>query len=279
MIPGREGAFPGREYGFPPASPYNSPVTPPTRRLETRFVQVNGLRVQVRLAAGPAGGVPLVLVHGLGVSSRYMVPLAEILAATRPVYAPDIPGFGRSQKPRRALDVHQQAEFLAAWMPAMGLNRAAFLGHSLGCQVVADLAYHHREAVSRLVLAAPTIDDHGRSVPLELFRLLRDAPLEPFSLVPIVVADYLRAGLGRALRTLRYALADRIEEKLPVLRMPTLVLRGGRDPVVSEPWTERVYRLLPRGRLAVVPRAAHAFHWSAPREVADLLIPFLDEDR
>jgi len=145
--------------------------------------------------------------------------------------------------------------------------------------VVANLAYHHPELVSRLILAAPTIDDHGRSVPRELFRLLRDAPLEPFSLVPIVVADYLRAGLGRALRTLRYALVDRIEEKLPALQMSALVVRGGRDPVVSEPWTERVCRLLPHGRLAVVPRAAHAVQWSAPRELVDLLIPFLDEDR
>ncbi|HEV7516311.1 MAG TPA: alpha/beta fold hydrolase [Thermoanaerobaculia bacterium] len=262
-----------------PASSYNPPVTLTTRRLETRFVQVGGLRVQVRLAAGPAGGVPLVLVHGLGVSSRYMVPLAEILAATLPVYAPDIPGFGRSEKPRQALDVHGQAEFLAAWMPVMGLERAAFLGHSLGCQVVADLAYHHPEVASRLVLAAPTIDDTGRSVPRELFRLFRDAWREPFSLVPVVVADYLRAGLGRALRTLRYALADPIEEKLPRLPMPALVVRGGRDPVVSERWTEKVCRLLPHGRLAVVPKAAHALQWSVPRELADLLIPFLDEDR
>ncbi|MEA2690725.1 MAG: 2-hydroxy-6-oxonona-2,4-dienedioate hydrolase [Acidobacteriota bacterium] len=261
--------------------PIIRPVTPSARRIESRFVQVSGLRMHVRLAAGPAGGggAPLVLVHGLGVSSRYMVPLAEILASSRAVYAPDIPGFGKSDKPRRALDIHQQAEILAAWMSAMGLDRAAFFGHSLGCQVVADLAYHHPEAVDRLVLAAPTIDDHGRSVPRELLRLLRDVPREPFSLVPIVAADYLRAGLGRALRTLRYGLADRIEEKLPRLAMPALVLRGERDPVVSEPWTERVCRLLPRGRLAIVPKAAHAFHFSAPREVAGLLIPFLDEDR
>jgi 2-hydroxy-6-oxonona-2,4-dienedioate hydrolase len=244
-------------------------------------VQVGGLKVHVRLSADPGEGsdLPLVLVHGLGVSSRYMMPLAEILAADRPVYVPDLPGFGRSEKPRRTFDVHEQAEFLASWMPAMGLERADFLGHSLGCQVVADLAFHHPERVLRLTLAAPTIDDRGRSVPRELGRLLRDSWREPFSLAPIVLNDYVRAGFGRALRTLRYALADRIEEKLPSLRMRTLVLRGERDPVVSERWTERVHGLLPAGRLAVVTRAAHAFQYSFPREVAELLIRFLDEDR
>ena len=250
------------------------------RKPDSRFLQVGGLKVHVRVAAGPpAGGRPLVLVHGLGVSSRYMVQLAGILGAGRPVYAPDIPGFGRSEKPPRALDVHGQAEFLAAWMPAAGLDRAAFFGHSLGSQVVADLACHHPRLVERLILAAPTIDDAERSVSRELLRLLRDVPREPLSLGPIVVADYLRAGLGRTLRTLRYALADRMEERLPALAMPALVTRGRRDPVVSEPWTEKVCRLLPQGRLAVLPRAAHALQFSFPRELAALLTPFLDEDR
>jgi 2-hydroxy-6-oxonona-2,4-dienedioate hydrolase len=258
-------------------------VTPPPAPLDSRFVEVCGLAVHclvsrvAQISRFPAA-TPLVLVHGLGVSSRYMVRLAGLLAAGRSVYAPDIPGFGRSETPCQPLDVHAQAELLAAWMPAAGLERAAFLGHSLGSQVVADLAAHHPHLVTRLILAAPTIDDGGRSVPRELLRLLSDVPREPFSLVPIVTRDYLRAGLGRVLRTLRHALADRLEEKLPALDLPALVLRGARDPVVSERWSEKVAGLLPQGRLAVVPRAAHALQFSHPREVAALLKGFLDED-
>jgi pimeloyl-ACP methyl ester carboxylesterase len=256
-----------------------------TPLFESRFVEVEGLLVHYRVAlpGGTPRSLPLVLVHGLGVSSRYMVRLAEVLAAdrpghpNRPIYAPDIPGFGRSATPRRPLDVHGQAEFLAAWMPAVGLSSASFFGHSLGCQVVADLAFHHPRLANRLALAAPTIDDTGRSVLRELLRLLRDIPREPLSLAPLVARDYLRAGLGRVLRTLRYALADRIELKLPALNLPVLVLRGARDPVVSERWTETVRALLPQGRLAILPRAAHALHFSHPRELADLLGPFFDE--
>ncbi len=254
-------------------------MTPPAGKPESRFVRVDGLRVHVRIWPGPpAGGPPLALIHGLGMSSRYMVRIAGLLCAGRPVYAPDIPGFGRSATPRRPLDVQEQAELLAAWMRVLGLDRAAFLGHSLGSQVVADLANRHPRLVERLILAAPTIDDRERSVPRELLRLLRDAPREPLSLIPLVAADYLRAGPGRILRTLRYALADPLEEKLPTLEMPALVVRGGRDPVVSEPWTEKVCQLLPRGRLAVIPAAAHALQLSHPRELAALLTPFLDAE-
>jgi pimeloyl-ACP methyl ester carboxylesterase len=230
-----------------------------------------------RVSAGSPAGTPLVLVHGLGVSSRYMVRLMRSLGAERPVYAPDLPGFGRSGSPPRTLDVHGLAEFLAAWMAAAGLERAALLGHSLGCQVVADLAIHHPRLVDRLILAAPTIDDSERSVARELTRLLRDAPREPFSLIPVVATAYLRAGFRRLLRTLRYALADRIEEKLPAIEVPALVVRGGRDPVVSGPWAEKVAGLLPRGRLAVLPKAAHALQFSAPDELAALLRLFLAE--
>src|SRR5690348_10265760 len=129
-------------------------MIPPAARPESRFVTVEGLRVHVRVWPGPpAGGQPLALIHGLGMSSRYMVRLARLLCAGRPIYAPDIPGFGRSETPPRALDVQGQADLLAAWMRALGLDRAAFLGHSLGSQVVADLASRHPELVERLVLA------------------------------------------------------------------------------------------------------------------------------
>lgn len=254
-------------------------MIPPAARPESRFVTVDRLRVHVRVWPGPPeGGRPLVLIHGLAMSSRYMVRLGGLLGAGRAVYAPDIPGFGRSESPPRALDVHGQAELLAAWARALEIGRAAFLGHSLGSQVVADLASRHPQLVERLILAAPTIDDRERSVIQETLRLLRDAPREPLSLIPLVAAAYLRAGPARIFRTLRYALADPMEEKLPALGMPALVVRGGRDPVVSEAWTEKVYRLLPRGRLAVIPAAAHALQFSRPGELAALLTPFLDEE-
>jgi 2-hydroxy-6-oxonona-2,4-dienedioate hydrolase len=61
------------------------------------------------------------------------------------------------------------------------------------------------------------------------------------------MADYADAGVGRALRTFGRALADRIEDKLPLVQAPTLVVRGARDPIVPQAWAEEVSRLLPAG--------------------------------
>ncbi|CAA9398098.1 MAG: hypothetical protein AVDCRST_MAG35-747, partial [uncultured Quadrisphaera sp.] len=57
------------------------------------------------VTAGPAGGQPVVLVHGVGSSSAYFRRLVAVLARTRPVVALDLPGFGRSATPRRPLTV------------------------------------------------------------------------------------------------------------------------------------------------------------------------------
>ena len=107
-----------------------------------RWITAGGVRMFARVGTRrprcPAPSV--VMVHGLVISSLYMVPSARLLAEDYPVLAPDLPGFGRSGKPDRVLDVPELADALAAWMEAVGLASAALVANSLGCQVVADLA-------------------------------------------------------------------------------------------------------------------------------------------
>jgi pimeloyl-ACP methyl ester carboxylesterase len=100
----------------------------------------------------------VVLVPGLVVSSYYMVPTLKRLAAYHPVYAPDLPGFGESEKPRRVLDVTGLCDSLAAWMREIGLERAALVGNSFGYQIIGDLAVRHPNRFERAVLQGPAMD-------------------------------------------------------------------------------------------------------------------------
>jgi 2-hydroxy-6-oxonona-2,4-dienedioate hydrolase len=70
-----------------------------------------GCRASPRSSASP----PIVLIHGIGVSGRYLLPAAVRLAANVPVYVPNLPGFGLSSKPARVLSVTELADALAAW--------------------------------------------------------------------------------------------------------------------------------------------------------------------
>ena len=225
----------------------------------------------------PNNGPALILVHGLVVSSRYMVPIAEVLSAHYRVYVPDLPGFGKSGKPPHVLSLVELSDTLAAWMQEAGLGRAAFLGNSFGCQIIADLAVRHPGRVERAVLQGPTMDPRGRTVLRQIGGFLLDMPREPPSLLAIELLDYLSAGTVRSWRTFRYALEDRIETKLPDMRVPTLVVRGSRDRIVSQCWAEEVTSLLPMGRLVVIPGAAHTANYGWPLEFAREVQAFLGD--
>lgn len=124
------------------------------------------------------------------------------------------------------------------------------------------------------ILVGPTIDAHARTTLRQGGRLLSDIPWEPLSLLPLNMRDYLACRPARLWQTYRFALEDAIEEKLPHMSMPTLVVRGGRDPIVSQRWAEEVAALLPAGTLAVVPGAGHAVNYNSPAELARLVTAF-----
>ena len=94
-----------------------------------------------------------------------------------------------------------------------------------------------------------------------------DSPREPLSLVPHVLRDYWHAGPVRILATLKDALRDRIEDKLPAVRVPISIVTGARDPVSPPAWGERLARLA-GARFTVVPGAAHAVPFSHPEALA-----------
>ena len=223
------------------------------------------------------GRPPIVLVHGFVVSGLYMAPVALRLATDFPVFAPDLPGFGLSDKPFDALDVSELAESLADWMRAVGFGSAVLIGNSLGCQIAADLASRYPDLVDRLVLASPTVDSEHRGALQQTLRWLIASTHGPLSFNGIVLRDLLAAGTSRALATFRHMLADRIEAKLPRVGVPTLVVRGSRDPIVSQRWAEEVARLLPDGRLVVIRGAGHIPNYDSPEELAQVVRAFLSE--
>jgi len=208
-----------------------------------------------------------------------MVPVAELLAPYHHVYAPDLPGFGKSEKPTHALSLVELTDALAGWTWAIGLEDAAFLGNSFGCQITADLALRYPELVERVVLQGPTMDPQGRTARQQVVRWLRNSRQEPLSHGLISAREYPRCGFRRLIKTFRYALEDRIEEKLPHVRVPALVVRGSRDPIVPQRWAEEATRLLPDGRLALIPGAPHTVIYDAPQERANVVLPFLSGTR
>jgi pimeloyl-ACP methyl ester carboxylesterase len=240
------------------------------------WTQVDGLRMHARVtSAAPDGAPEVVLLHGLGVSSRYMLPLARELAPHFRALAPDLPGFGHSDHPPAALDVPGLAEALLAWTAAAGLTAPALVADSVGCQVAVAAMRRSPEAFGRAVLIGPTVDRRGRNPVAQVGRLLRTGLHEKPGLAAVVGRGYLACGPGRALATAWHALAHPLEDDLPEVEVPVLVVRGGSDAVVPQRWAEEVAETLPDGRLAVLPGQGHTLNYSAPGPLAAAIGPFL----
>ncbi len=245
-------------------------------KLREEYTTVDGISVFSMVTAEPvAGDAPtIVLLHGLAVSSYHMKPLAEVLAPNYRVYVPDLPGYGNSDKPDAVLELPELADVLCRWMDAVGIERATLLGNSFGCQVLVEFAVRHGDRLERAILQGPTTDRHTRTFPQQLWGFILDAPNEHPSLGLLQIYDYWRAGGLRLVRTIQMSLEDRLEAKLPQIQVPTLVVRGTKDTLVPQYWVEEVQKLLPYGRLVVIP-GGHALNYSAPLELACVVEDFL----
>jgi 2-hydroxy-6-oxonona-2,4-dienedioate hydrolase len=259
--------------------------------LRSVWNDVDGVVVHARVSVRefPRERTPIVFVHGLGASARYMEPTMRVLAREHPVAALDFPGFGRSDNPRRTfgrnesfrytLSLRELSHTLARWLDVLQLPPGVLVGNSFGCQIIVDCVSHNAHCATGLVLNAPTMDPAHRTAFGQLIRVIADIPREPLSLAAIVARDYLRAGPIRLLKTLRSALADRIEEKLPRIAIPTMVVCGARDPVVTVEWADQVARLTGRdlpgatgGILKVLDHAAHALPYDDPEAFSALIL-------
>jgi 2-hydroxy-6-oxonona-2,4-dienedioate hydrolase len=231
-------------------------------------------------SAGAAGAAPpLVLVHGLGKAGESLIELGDELDRRGlAAWAPDLPGFGESSRhpPRRPLDVPGLAAALDRWLEAAGVRPAVLVGNSNGAQVVAHLAARRPEAAAGVVLVGPTTDRSARSVLGQAWRWVLNSRHDRSAGSGILRA-YWRAGLGRLARSFQYAVRDRIEDKLPDIAVPALVIAGALDPIAPVAWTRELCALLPDGRLVILDGAAHSMHGNQPDRVADAIAAFVAE--
>lgn len=270
-----------------------------TRVLPSYTVTVAGLETHL-LRAGK--GDPVILLHGLGASSyswRYTLPE---LAKHYEVFAPDLPGFGRTAKP---WDFDYSIAGLHAWilefMDAMGLEKARFAGNSMGGVLSLWTAMEAPARVERMaLLGTPAYVENRPKMlwPLSwpvigglyewalgdvTLRFIADSTFVDKSKVDArMVAEY-----GLALKTPagRRAVAQFVRRAIPAdhaerikgyrgVKHPALVLVGELDRMVGRAGAERLAKDLPNAALCVLDACGHAPQEDAPERVNARLLEF-----
>lgn len=237
--------------------------------IDGEFVRAGGHRIHY-LAGGE--GPPLVLVHGVAMSAEDWAPVLRRLTRTHRVYAPDLLGYGDSDKPQGAdYCVATQAAVVRDFMDAMGLREADVMAVSMGGWVALKFASEHPQRVRRLVLVSSaglahetiltessfstnTIPELRASLALQSDRA---GLLPTFVLRDLLRRSKRKAPITRAHMRSMLAGRDLVDGRLSRVRMPVLLLAGTADKIVPFDVARRLQKEMPQARLVPLPGCGH----------------------
>lgn len=261
--------------------------------LSLSMVEAGGRTLRVG-RAGPADGVPVVLIHGFAGDLNNWLFNIEALSVAHPVLALDLPGHGGSSKDVGDGSLQTLADAVRGALEALGIEKAHLIGHSLGAAVAARLAIDRPAVAASVVLIAPTgfsasgvsddfltgVIDAGRAKDLKpvLEMLLADPAMVTKDMVDDVLKFKRLDGVEEALSAIRDRLVDGAD--LAALRgeagrLPrTLVIASKTDAVVGAPEASA----LPAGAtLAWIGDAGHMPHLEQSAKVNALLVDWISK--
>jgi pimeloyl-ACP methyl ester carboxylesterase len=251
------------------------------------FTCVNGVRIHYQ-EAGDESAPPIILIHGFISSnliwSHVLQPLAR--AGFRAI-APDLPGYGYSDKPADAqYTIDEQARAVIGLMDRLGIDKAVIAGASYGGAVASIIALDYPERVKKLILVgAVTNDDAKRKLLLRIscLPLIGDVATPLFLgsrwiLRKMVASRHhllATSNTHRAMiRTARRWRANRIEREAPLIRQPTLLVWGDDDDHIPIENALRLRDALPNARLIVFRNCGHLPPAESPEKFVEAVAHF-----
>ncbi len=271
------------------------------------LITVKGQLVHLRDEGPRNDPVPVVLLHGTSASLHTWEGWARALRPGRRVITLDLPGFGLSgpwtgSYAGASYDSPTWARFTLDTLDTIGVQRFVVGGNSLGGEVAWRVALAAPQRVDRLILVdAGGYASDSESVPLgwRIARLpvvswlvqsllprglveqgLHAVYGDPAKVTPALVDRYyeltLRAGNRAALaERLQHLERGRDSALIATLKVPTLVLWGGRDAVFAPTWGERFARDIPGSRIVVFPELGHVPQEEDPARTVEPVKAFL----
>lgn len=240
---------------------------------------IDGVDVFYRESVNPPDARVMTHLHGFGLSGRYLLPTAELLADEFHTLVPDLPGFGRSGKSRAGLDIPDLAHAAARFLDDRGIRTSTLVGNSMGCPVILEFAHHHPERIDRAVLVSPAGGIHNQPLRRAVGQLAKDGGREPRKMITVATPDYLRFGVPSTFKMFRALTRYPSLQRLLQLQVPTLVVLGTRDPLLPGP--ARIKEVASQDEnhvlVVVLEGAAHAINFSHPQELAHIIRLFMDD--
>ena len=236
-------------------------------------------------------GKVVVLLHGWGDTSQTFSKLIENLEHKYLIYGLDLPGFGGTQTPPSAWGLSNYAEFVAAWLQKVGLERVyAFGGHSYGGAVlIVGLADGLLKADKLFLMASAGVRGKQK-LRKNLLKAATKTVKLPLNLLPAQRRRRLRSKfystIGSDLTllphmelTFKRIIGEDVRLKAKSIKIPTLLIYGSSDKETPINDGQILSQAINNSRLEIVQGAGHFLHQEQVEQVAGLVSNFLKESK
>ncbi|MDX6382409.1 MAG: hypothetical protein QOI57_3433 [Rubrobacteraceae bacterium] len=248
-----------------------------------RTVDVGGLPVRY-FESIPKAPRPnqetLVLVHGFGDSAETWSLVLPRLKHEWRIIAPDLAGFGRTPIPPEGMKFSVLTDYLSRFLDAVGVQKAALAGNSLGGAVAIRYAAGHPEKVSHLFLLdsaglqpGATIHAAQAKTREEARQMVKAVSGTNPRYVPNFVLDDIVRNAQEPARQ-QYRDSDEptdVREYLSQIKAPTTVVWGELDELIPEEQSARMHAEIEDSELIVLPGVGHVPQLQAPKRLAEII--------
>lgn len=248
-------------------------------------------------------GDPVLLVHGWSGSGYDWTRLIPQLSDSYHVFAPDLPGFGRSDKPGIDYTLDYYVKFIDDFANEVGMDSFHLAGNSMGGQISAAYSLAFPEKVRTLALldaagvteGVPAVFGAGR-FPRSIERLMARTPLRLFAWHYRKVGPYYDPSwmtdedirehyhsygnrpaahaAASCLKNILLAVDARLDEKLEGLSLPSLIIWGKEDPMLPLVMGDEFKRLIKGSTIEVIDMCGHCPQEEHPERTAAILKEF-----
>lgn len=254
------------------------------------MIEAGGVRIEM---VNKGAGRPILFLHpAIGLNPRPEV--LERLAGLGQLFAPSHPGFGGSELPRHFSSVDDLSYFYLDLLERLDIRDALVIGVSFGAWIAAEIATKSLKRISSLVLASPLgikVGARDEKDIADMFMLSREEfdslayrdpasfALDMSALSADQIREYARNWEAAALfGWLPYMHDPKLRHRLHRVTVPTLLLWGDCDKVISHAYVASYGALLPNAEIGVIRDAGHYPHIEQPASFVDAIARFVAAD-
>jgi pimeloyl-ACP methyl ester carboxylesterase len=260
--------------------------------MEQNFTTVNGYRVRY-IEAGDPGKKHILCLHGLGASAERWSRALPILGKEYHVVAPDLVGFGYSDKPEVHYTMDFFVNFVSKFTDRLKMSNPTLIGASLGGHIAVETGLLHSRMLDKLILVSPAgilkeptpaLNHYIAAAMYPTYENAKKA-FEEMAGSTSVDETYTRDFVNRMqLPNSKYAFmsavlgsksAPTLEGRLQKIRAPTLLVWGDRDSLMPVDLAARFQQGIAGSKLVVMKGCGHTPYFEKPDKFCDLVLEFL----